>query len=574
MDRHTIHRRRWLILPVLCLSLFLVVVDNTIVNVALPTLSRELGATTSQLQWIVDAYALVFAGLLLAGGSLGDRVGRKRSLQVGLVLFAATSVLAAFAGSAGALIWARAAMGVGAALVFPATLAILTNVFTDPAERAKAIGIWAGVSGLAVALGPISGGWLLRHFWWGSVFFVNVPIVVVALVAGQRLLPESRDPHAGRFDRVGFLASIAAITSLIYTVIEAPHRGWTDPDDRRVRGRRHAAGRLHRLGAPQCRPAARRTGLRQRPVLRRQRCGHRQLLRPVRLHLPRHPVLPVRAGLRHVLGRGAHPALRRRRRRHRTDQRPPGAAHRHQGGGGRRAGAHGRRLRDRLDDAGRFLVLGRAGAGHGADGLRARPGRCAGHGVDHGLAAARAGRGGFRSERHHRELGGTLGVAVVGSVFSSIYGPRIAEGFSALPGLPAEAVEAARDSMAAAVQVAAQAPAAAQPLVLGIARDAFMDGMATGSRVAAVACAVGAVAALRFLPPGRWVHPPRRASAAAGSGPSRRWSWAEAKSRSGRWVRSSRRARAAHRRARGRRACARHPRAPGRPVRASASARR
>jgi MFS family permease len=156
MDAATVHNRRWAILAVLSLSVFLVTVDNTIVNVALPTLSRELGASTSALQWIVDAYSLVFAGLLLAAGSLGDRFGRKGTLQVGLVVFGLTSVAAAFAGSAGELIAARAAMGVGAALVFPATLAILSNVFTNPRERAQAIGLWAGVSGVGVALGPVA----------------------------------------------------------------------------------------------------------------------------------------------------------------------------------------------------------------------------------------------------------------------------------------------------------------------------------------------------------------------------------------------------------------------------------
>ena len=157
MSPELIHRRRWGILAVLCLSLFLAVVDNTIVNVALPTLSRSLGATTSQLQWIVDAYALVFAALLLVGGSIGDRVGRKGALQVGLLLFTGFSVYAATTTSAPELIVARGLMGVGEALVFPATLAILTNVFVDPVERAKAIGAWSAVVGLAVALGPISG---------------------------------------------------------------------------------------------------------------------------------------------------------------------------------------------------------------------------------------------------------------------------------------------------------------------------------------------------------------------------------------------------------------------------------
>ncbi|MGE3358371.1 MAG: DHA2 family efflux MFS transporter permease subunit [Acidimicrobiia bacterium] len=501
MDRHTIHRRRWLILPVLCLSLFLVVVDNTIVNVALPTLSRELGATTSQLQWIVDAYALVFAGLLLAGGSLGDRVGRKRSLQVGLVLFAATSVLAAFAGSAGALIWARAAMGVGAALVFPATLAILTNVFTDPAERAKAIGIWAGVSGLAVALGPISGGWLLRHFWWGSVFFVNVPIVVVALVAGQRLLPESRDPHAGRFDRVGFLASIAAITSLIYTVIEAPHRGWTDPLT--IGGFAAAAMLLAGFIAWERRSADPLLDVRVFANARFSAASgavtvsffalfgfiflvtqYFQFVRGYDTFSAGVHTLPFAVAAAVTAPISARLALR-------IGTKVVVAA-----GLVLMAAGFGIASMTQADSSYWGVLVPAMVLMASGLGLVGAP---ATESIMGSLPPERAGVGSAVNDTT-RELGGTLGVAVVGSVFSSIYGPRIAEGFSALPGLPAEAVEAARDSMAAAVQVAAQAPAAAQPLVLGIARDAFMDGMATGSRVAAVACAVGAVAALRFLP--------------------------------------------------------------------------
>src|SRR6202050_3732844 len=219
-------RRRWWILAVLCLSVLLVVVDNTIVNVALPTISRKLSASTQDLQWVVDAYTLIFAGLLRVGGNIGDRFGRRRWLQVGLVLFAVFSVAAALSRTTGELIAARSATGLAAALRYPATLALLINVFTVAKERATAIGIWSGVSGLAVAIGPVTGGLLLRHFAWSSVFLVNVPIVIVALAAGAWLLPESRDPKAGRFDPLGALLSIAGIGLLTYTVIEAPRHGW------------------------------------------------------------------------------------------------------------------------------------------------------------------------------------------------------------------------------------------------------------------------------------------------------------------------------------------------------------
>jgi EmrB/QacA subfamily drug resistance transporter len=218
--------RRWWILAVLCLSVLLVVVDNTIVNVALPTVSRDLHASTSSLQWIVDGYTLAFAGLLLVGGNLGDRLGRKRFLQLGLALFGVTSVVAALATSSGELITARAAMGASAALIYPATLAILNNVFTNPRERVTAIGIWSAVSGLAVAIGPVSGGALLRHFSWSSVFYVNVPVVLISLVAGRMLLPESRDPKAGRFDPLGAVLSVAGIALLTWSIIEAPTHGW------------------------------------------------------------------------------------------------------------------------------------------------------------------------------------------------------------------------------------------------------------------------------------------------------------------------------------------------------------
>jgi MFS family permease len=194
--------------------------------VALPTLQSELNATTTSLQWIVDSYPLVFAGLLLAGGGLGDRFGRKGALQIGLVLFVICSTFAAFATTSNQLIFWRGAMGVGAALVFPATLAILTNVFVDPIERAKAIGLWSAVSGMAVAFGPIVGGALLQHYWWGSVFLVNIPIVAIALVAGKFLIPKSRDENPHRIDIPGFMLSIIAVGMLVFTVIESPVWGW------------------------------------------------------------------------------------------------------------------------------------------------------------------------------------------------------------------------------------------------------------------------------------------------------------------------------------------------------------
>src|SRR6478752_535887 len=231
-DPDVVQDRRWLTLLVLCISLIVITLDNTILNVALPTLSRVtsqggLGATASQLQWTVDAYTLVFAGLLLTAGSLGDRYGRYRFLTIGLAIFGLGSLLSAFASSANALIATRALMGVGGAFIMPSTLSIITNVFTEPAERGKAIGIWAGVSALGIGLGPISGGVLLEHFWWGSIFIVNVPIVIIGLVLGYFLIPESRDPEHAALDPLGAVLSIFALGSLLWAIIEAPGKGWT-----------------------------------------------------------------------------------------------------------------------------------------------------------------------------------------------------------------------------------------------------------------------------------------------------------------------------------------------------------
>jgi len=210
--------RRWNILVVLCTSLMVVIVGNTALNVALPTLARELDASISQQQWMVDAYSLVFAGLLLTAGTIGDRYGRKGTLQAGLLVFLSGSLFAGFSHSAEAIIVGRAVMGIGAAFIMPATLSILTNVF-PPHERGKAIAIWAGISGAGAAVGPVASGFLLQHFSWGSVFFVNVPIIAGALIAGHILLPKSKDPDPGALDPLGALLSIAGLGTLVYAII-------------------------------------------------------------------------------------------------------------------------------------------------------------------------------------------------------------------------------------------------------------------------------------------------------------------------------------------------------------------
>ncbi|MEA2686113.1 MAG: hypothetical protein QOE93_1308 [Actinomycetota bacterium] len=226
MTEDRVYERRWWTLGILCLSLVMIIVGNTVLNVALPTLIREINASSSDLQWMVDAYGLVFAGLLLTGGALGDRFGRKGALTIGLVIFGAASILAAVSDSATQVIITRGIMGVGAALVMPATLSILVTVF-PPQERGRAIGVWAGLAGAGAAIGPIAGGWLLEHFWWGSVFLVNIPVIAIALVGGHFLVPTSRDPRKPPLDLVGAGLSIGALGSLLYAIIEAPARGWT-----------------------------------------------------------------------------------------------------------------------------------------------------------------------------------------------------------------------------------------------------------------------------------------------------------------------------------------------------------
>jgi len=494
------HPRRWAILPVLCLSVFLVVVDNTIVNVALPTLAGDLSASTSQLQWIVDAYSLVFAGLLLAAGSLGDRVGRKGTMQVGLALFGLTSIAASLAGSAGQLIAARAVMGVGAALVFPATLAILTNVFTDPTERAKAIGAWSGVTGLAVALGPISGGWLLEHFSWGSIFLVNVPIVVLALLLGRVLVPSSRDDHAGRADPIGVVLSIGAVGLLVWTVIEAPGYGWTSGPT--IWGFVGAAVLMSGFVAWELR--------RPDPML------DVSVFRNARFSAASGAVATAFFGLfgfiflvtqyfqvvrgYDTLSAGVHTlpfAVT-------AGVVAPTAARLALWVGTKAVVSTGL-----FSMSAGFLLASTMGADTsywtgvvpsmvlmaGGLGLVGAP---ATEAIMGSLPPAKAGVGSAVNDTT-REIGGTLGVAIVGSVFSSLYGPQIADSLREL-GAPPVAVDAARESVVAAAEVARRAPEAVRPTILDAASDAFLHGMAAGCRVTALITFIGGVVALLALP--------------------------------------------------------------------------
>jgi EmrB/QacA subfamily drug resistance transporter len=223
------HPQRWQILGVLVLSLLVTSIDHTIINVALPQMVNDLDASAAALQWIVAAYTVVFAGLLLTAGSLGDRFGRRHALAAGLATFMAGSVVSALAGTTSMLIAGRGVMGLGGALIMPTTLSILVNAFGDPRERAHAIAIWTAVAGAGIALGPIVGGYLMRDHSWSLVFWINVPVLVVAFVGALHVVPDSKDPHPTGLDPVGAVASTVAVASLVYAIIDAPEHGWTSP---------------------------------------------------------------------------------------------------------------------------------------------------------------------------------------------------------------------------------------------------------------------------------------------------------------------------------------------------------
>ncbi|MEV7071603.1 MFS transporter [Streptomyces sp. NPDC093990] len=220
------HPQRWLILGVICLAQLTVLLDNTILNVAIPSLTRELGAATSDIQWMINAYSLVQSGLLLTAGSAADRYGRKKMLAAGLVLFGVGSLVAGLADSTAQLIAARAGMGVGGALLMTTTLAVAMQIFA-PGEQPRAIGIWAAVNSLGFAAGPLLGGFMLNHFWWGAIFLINLPVAALALVAVVILVPESKNPRGDRPDLLGALLSTIGMAALVFAIISGPEHGWT-----------------------------------------------------------------------------------------------------------------------------------------------------------------------------------------------------------------------------------------------------------------------------------------------------------------------------------------------------------
>jgi DHA2 family multidrug resistance protein-like MFS transporter len=497
-DPAAIHRRRWLTLAVLCLSLFVIVVDNTIVNVALPTLVRELGTTTSELQWVVDSYTLVFAGLLLVAGSLGDRFGRKGALTTGLVIFGVASAIAAFAGGVGSLIAARAVMGVGAALIMPATLSILTNVFTDTRERAIAIALWSAVAGVAVALGPVTGGFLLEHFWWGSVFIVNVPIVAGAILAGRALVPTSKDPATPRIDVAGALLSVVGLTALVWSIIEAPEQGWTSAPV--LAGFTTAVLVLAAFGWWELRTRQPMLDLRLFTNPRFTAASAAITLISFALF---GFIFMATQYLQFILGYSALSAG--------LHTLPFAAAV-------MTTAPISSTLVDRFGtkrvvavglaafSAGMAVAAGTTmGSGYGrvvltmvllggGMGLAQAP---ATESIMGALPRAKAGVGSAVNDTT-RELGGALGVAVIGSILSSLYDGRLVE--RAGGRVPEPALDAAKDSVGSALAVAGQVGGDPGNALAAAAREAFVHGMTRASIVTGVIAAAGALVALRWLP--------------------------------------------------------------------------
>jgi EmrB/QacA subfamily drug resistance transporter len=486
--------RRWWALLVLSLSLVVIGMDNTILNVALPTLVRDLDATASQLQWIVDSYVLVFAGLLLTMGALGDRFGRKVALDAGLVIFVVSSVASAFAGSAEMLIATRALMGIGGALIMPSTLSIITATFPSE-ERGRAIAAWAAMAGLGIIAGPVIGGWLLEHFWWGSVFLVNVPVVGLALIVGLRLVPESRDPNATPLDPVGALLSIAGLTALVYGIIEAPENGWTDSITLSAVG--IAAVLLAVFVAWELRSAH---PMLQMSFFRNPRFSAASIAITLIFFAMFGSIFVLTQHLQFVLGYSALEAGLRITPFATLVLAAPVAARIVERIGTKAVVAAG------LTIVGVGLTL-IASVGVG-DGYAPIGWSLAVIGIGMGatmapatdsimgsLPLAKAGVGSAMNDTT-RMVGGALGVAVIGSALSSAYGSAVEP---ALTQLPRGAASAAGDSVGAALEVARRAGPVAGDLAHA-ARSAFVDAMGDALLIGASVAAAGALIVLAWLP--------------------------------------------------------------------------
>ena len=509
MDDHAGHPRRWWILSVLVLSLIVVGLDTLILNVALPTLQRELGATGSDLQWTVDSYALAFGGLLLLAGGLGDRFGRRLVLTIGLVVFGVTSVAAALSTSIDGLIAARVGLGVGAALIMPATLSIIKTVFA-PAEQGRAIAIWAGGAAVGIPLGPVIGGLLLEHYSWSSVFWVNIPVVLVALVAGLLLIPESRDSSGARLDLLGAALSTAGLATLVFAIIEAPVHGWTSLT---TLGSVAASALLlaafwawqQRTTSPLLPPS----------LVRDRRVGGSVAVIAI-LAFALYGVLfsltqylqfvlryePLEAGLRLlpivaiVAAAPLGVVLVRRAGFHRTAALGIAAV----------AIAAGLVAALDVDTPGQAL-LAVAAIGIGL-GFALPPAS------DAILAATPADKAGVGSALTDAALqvGGSLGVAVLGSVLVDEYRDAVAPSLSALPEPAAAAVT---DSVAAAQPVAEQLPTETGEALLASVAQAFVDGQQAAMLVATGVAVAGVVLARTVLP--RRVQPLPTAGATDGA---------------------------------------------------------
>ena len=491
------YQRRWWTLGVLSLSLVIIGLDNTILNVAIPTLQTELNASASQLQWMVDSYVLVFAGTLLTMGALGDRFGRARFLAGGLVLFGLSSAYAAFTQTAAELIAARAVMGIGAAMIMPATLSIITDVFPRE-ERGRAIGIWAAVAGLGISLGPIAGGLLLENFFWGSVFLVNVPIVIAALILGYFLVPASRDPEATPLDLKGAATSLVAITALVFGIIEGPAEGWTSPlvlgsflvaavfgvafvwIERTVE---HPTLNLDYFRNPRFSGGATAISIAFFSLfgvifLLTQYLqfvlGYSALEAGVR-------TAPVALGM--VIGSAMSPRLAERF-------------------GTTKVVAFGLFVLSATLVSFTFfgVATGYAVIGISIVAMAFGMGNIMAPSTDAVMGAVPVAKAGVASATNDvtRQVAGAIGVAVIGSVFNSAYQANME---SAVAQLPPEAAEAAGNSIGAALQIAASLPAQAGEALVSAARQGFVDAMGTAIWIPVVVAFAAAFVVLRFLPP-------------------------------------------------------------------------